>query len=157
MEVIGAESEEPVDSSEILDLINDYKDKNNVFIQVFNPSLVVGKEHLIWAYNKAKKTFENENNRASDIGIETLLWASAEWQIKNALKKMGIQGKIKKIAMITDADINDLLDHLDFNRNDDILMTSEKKLKEFGIEYDDVAPVERPEDLIFEKMATSIL
>ena len=157
MKVLGAESEEEVDSGEILDLIEQYEKENDVFVQIFDPSFVVGKEHLIWAHNKAETTFKNGTNRASDLGIEVLLWSSAEWQIKDALKKMGVEGKIDEIALMTDGDGKRLLEFLDLEKNDDILEMKKEKLRKFGIKNHEMESVDRPEDLIFEKMATSIL
>lgn len=79
MKVCGVKFDKKYDTEELLDMIESYRNENDIFIQLFNHDKVIGEDHLLWAYDKAKEMMEQESNRADSIEIETLLWASAEW------------------------------------------------------------------------------
>ncbi len=157
MRVIGARIKKSKNSREILDRVESYRKEQDVFLQLFDQSMVVGKEHLMWAHQKAKESFEQKTNRADNLEIEILLWASAEWQIKDALDKMGIEDGVNKMAVMIDEDPKNFLDYMGWSRDDTILEPTEKKLKFFGITDEEISSVDKPYDLVFEKMATSIL
>jgi len=155
--VMGARTQESKDLDEILHKVESFRKEEEAFLQLFDQSKVVGKEHLLWAHQKAEKTFEQGTNRADDLEIETLLWASAEWQIKDALDKMGIKEGAEKVAILIDKDEEQFLDNMGWSRDDTILEPTEKKLKAFGVTDKEMSSVDKPYDLVFEKMATSIL
>lgn len=157
MYVVGALLEEPADSTEVFDKVEYYRKEKDVFLQLFDQSKVIGKQHLEWGHQKAEKTFEHKTNRADDLEMETLLWASAEWQIKDAIDKMGIKDGSDKVAVMIDEEPNIFLDHMGWSREDKILEPTMEKLKSFGVTDKEIRYVERPYDLVFEKMATSIL
>jgi len=157
--IVGVEIRGPKKAKHVLEKLEGHRKENDIFIQVLNTEKVIGKEHLLWAFQKAEESFENGTNRANSLEMETLLWASAEWQIKNALYKMGIADEAEEAAlMIEDKEhLEDLLDFMDWVRNDEVLEPSEEKLKNFGLEESEIASVKEPYDLVFEKMATSVL
>lgn len=157
METVGVKIEEKVDPEEIFEQIESYRERTDDFVQVFDRSKVVGMEHLLWAYQKAEECFDNGTNRADSIEIETLLWSSGKWQIKNAIDKMGLKEGSDGAALLVDGDVEELLEYMGWERDDDILEASEDKLKAFGISVEEIDSVESPEDLVFEKMATSVL
>ena len=157
MHVLGVNIKEPKDAQEIFEMIEDYREKNEVFIQIFDHSKVVGEEHLLWAFNKAEDTFEQGNNRANDLEIETLLWSSGEWQIKEAIAKMGLDDKAENAALLIGEEPSGFLNFMDWGRDDSLLEAGREKLKAFGIKEEEIESVEKPEDLFFEKMSTSIL
>lgn len=124
---------------------------------MFNAELVLNEDHIVWAYNKAKQCFKNDSNRAHSLEIETLLWASGERQIKEALSKMGLQEDSENAVLAIENDIVGFLNHMGWKRKDELLTPSKEKLKRFGITEKEMNSVEDPYELIFEKMATSIL
>lgn len=159
MQVIGVKIEEPREAQEIFDDIESYREKHDIFLQILEPEKVIGVEHLLWAFQKAEESFENGSNRADSLEIETLLWASAEWQIKDALDKMGIEDNAEQAAVMIDdeSEIENLLDSMNWTRDDEVLEPTEEKLKRFGIDEKEIRSVDDPYDLVFEKMATSVL
>ncbi|MFP3871548.1 MAG: KEOPS complex subunit Cgi121 [Candidatus Aenigmatarchaeota archaeon] len=159
MQVIGVKTSVSTSSDEILEDIEEYRRKKEVFIQIFDSDKVIGKEHLQWAYQKAKECFENGTNRADSLEIETLLWASAEWQIKDALDKMGVKDHDEEAVVLIEDEVSleNLLDFMGWTRDDDLLKLDKKKLKDFGIQEEEIEAVDDPYELVFEKMATSIL
>jgi len=157
MYVIGARIDEAKDSKEVLERVEYYRKEKDVFLQLFNQEKVVGKEHLLWAFQKAEECFKHGTNRADNIEIETLLWASAEWQIKDAFEVIGIEDGAEKAAIMIDEDPKFFLDFMEWSREDSILKPSMNKLKAFGIGENEINSVDAPYDLVFEKMAISIL
>jgi KEOPS complex subunit Cgi121 len=125
--------------------------------QFFNADLVLGKEHIISAYEHAKRSFESENNISQSLAMEILIYVSGEVQIASALKKVGIKDGSERIAMIVDEglDLDGLLVHLGFKQDDEVLEFSESKLEKFGIgkeEKNSVSP-DKIKDLILERVA----
>ncbi|MFW6304225.1 MAG: KEOPS complex subunit Cgi121 [Candidatus Saliniplasma sp.] len=157
LNIIGCKFESTKEIELILEKIGSYRKEHNTFLQIFNPDFVIGKEHLLWAYDKAKRSFEHKTNRADSLEIEILLWASGERQIKNAIKTIGIKENSKKFALLIDSDLNDFLHVMECKRDDTVLDPSINKLKNFGISENEIDSVENPYDLIFEKLSTSIL
>jgi len=157
IKVIGCQIDSPSNKDYILNKLESYKEMNDIFIQVFNVNMVLNKEHILWAYDKAKRSLEQNTSRADSLEIETLLWASGERQIKNAIKKMGVPDHANNAAVLTDAKISDIIEFLDWERDDAILEPSKGKLKKFDITDEEINSVENPYDLIFEKLSVSIL
>ncbi|GEM_PF-1363524 len=159
MHVIGVKMKETKSAQDIFDALDGYRKKNDIFIQIFDVDKVVGKEHLFWAYQKAEESFGNKSNRANSLEIETILWASAEWQIKDALDKMGIDDGAEEAAVMIDdkTHLDGILNLINGKRDDALLEPTEEKLKNFGIDEEEIGSVVVPYDLVFEKMATSVL
>ena len=157
MKICGVKFDKKYNTDELLDIIESYRKENDIFIQLFNHEKVIGKEHLIWAYDKAEEMMEQETNRADSLEIETLLWASAEWQIKSAIRKMGVPDNSDKAALLIEREMDIFLDEMDWEREDDLLNPSLEKLKRFGVDEKEIESVTEPYDLVFEKMSTSIL
>ncbi len=157
MKVCGVEFDRSHDPDELLKKIEEYKNKDEIFIQIFNHKKVIGEDHLLWAYQKATECMDQNSNRADSLDIETLLWASAEWQIKEAIDKMGVPEKSKKAVIMVEKDLDRFLTEMGWERNDELLEPTIDKLKRFGIGQEEIESVTEPYDLIFEKMSTSIL
>ncbi len=157
MKILGARAKKPIRADEIFKKVETYRKEKDVFLQLFDSRKVVGKEHLLWAYQKAEEVFESGANRADTLEMETLLWASGEWQIKDAIETMGIKDEAAEMALMIEKDEDIFLDHMDWERDDTVLNPSIKKLKNFGIRDDEIDSVDEPFDLVFEKMTTSVL
>lgn len=157
MKVCGVRFNKKHDSGELIGIIDSFRKEKDIFIQLFNHHKVIGEEHLLWAYDKAEEMMEQKSNRADSIEIETLLWASGEWQIKEAIEKMGVPKRTDKAVLMIEEDLDDLLEEMDWKRDDDLLKPSIEKLKKFGINEKEIESVTDPYDLIFEEMSTSIL
>lgn len=72
----------------------------NVDIQFFDAALVATWEHLYFAALNALTAFENKKNFSNSLAMETLLYASAQHQIKNAMKLLGISPNSREIAVL---------------------------------------------------------
>ncbi len=157
MKILGARIDGPKSAEDIFGRVDSYREENDIFIQLFDAEKVIGEEHLIWALQKAEEAFDDGSNRANSLEMETLLWASAQWQIKDAIDKMGIDDGAEEVALIVEKDEDAFLEYMRWVKDDDILEPSKEKLKNFGLKDEEIGSVSGPFDLVFEKMATSIL
>lgn len=73
---------------------------SNVDIQFFDATLVATLQHLYFAALNALTAFENKRNISNSLTMETLLYASAQHQIKNAMKLLGISPNSREIAVL---------------------------------------------------------
>ena len=81
------------------------KDKtNNACAQFFDASLVAGSEHLRFAALNALNAFKGNVNISSSLAMESLLYASTQRQIKEAVRLMGIKPNTSRVAVLIVAD-----------------------------------------------------
>lgn len=142
--------------SEILEKIKHYSLKNRITIAILNADFVLGKEHLLSAAEHALRAFEKKRNLSKHLETEILLYASGERQINEAIDKIGIKGTSEKVALVVigKANIPKMLSALNIERNDSVLERDiEKKLSRFGFTESEIKSVNKPEDLILEKIA----
>jgi len=73
-------------------------------VQFFDAGLIAGWEHLFFAALNALKAFENGVNVSNSLAIEILLFASAERQIKRAVKLLGVKPETSAAAVLVVAE-----------------------------------------------------
>jgi KEOPS complex subunit Cgi121 len=69
-------------------------------VQFFDAELVATWQHLYFAAVNALTAFANKTNISNNLAMETLLYASAQRQIKKATEMMGIKPKTTNIAVL---------------------------------------------------------
>jgi tRNA threonylcarbamoyladenosine modification (KEOPS) complex Cgi121 subunit len=87
------------DPKKFLDKIKK-KTPPDVTVQFFDAELVAGWEHLYHAVFNALLSLKQERAISKSLGMEVLLYASAQHQIKRATEIIGIKSQSPKIAMI---------------------------------------------------------
>ena len=157
MKISGVKIQEPKSASEIFNQVEEYRRVHSVFIQLFNHEMVIGREHLLWAYDKAEYLMGVGKNRSGSLEMETLLIASGEWQIKEAIRKMGLKDDAHHTVVMVDDLMDDFLDDMGWIRDDSVLSPSLDKLMAFGITEEEINTTKKPYDLVFEIMATSFV
>ncbi len=148
---------DPDSASGTFEHVEKYRKTNKGFVQLFNEKVVVCREHLIWAYEKALYTTKKGTNRGDSLEMETLLWASGQRQIKNAIGKMGLQDDAEEAVVMAGDNLNSFLEYMGWERDDSILEPSMEKLITLGITKEEIETTDRPYDLVFEFMATSTI
>jgi len=152
MIIIGAKGEINVE-----DVLKRLKKLNCKFAQIVNADYVCGKEHLIVAYEFAKRAFKNGRNICKNIEMEFLIYASAKKQIKDALAIIGAKEK-GNYAFIFDGikkrDGIKFVKDLGLKIDDKVIEPTIEKLKKF-VEDKELKTIDKSfyYDLIFEKMA----
>lgn len=116
-----------------------------VHVQFFNAKLVASKEHLYFATLNALKAFASRLNRSKSLAVETLLYASAQRQIRNAVDMIGINPNSRDVAVLiiaetrqqVDAALESVSELMSAQRDDDALELTDEKFvhikKLFGI------------------------
>lgn len=72
----------------------------NVGIQFFDAALIATWQHLYFATLNALTAFENNISISNSITMETLVYASAQHQIDNAMNLVGISPNSREIAVL---------------------------------------------------------
>jgi tRNA threonylcarbamoyladenosine modification (KEOPS) complex Cgi121 subunit len=72
----------------------------NACVQLFDAKLVAGWQHLYFATLNAVNAFKNKLNISNNLGIEILLYASAQRQIKEAVRLIGIHPSSHEVAVV---------------------------------------------------------
>ncbi len=110
----------------------------DVDIQFFNASLVAGWQHLYFAAVNALKAFRNSTNISKSIAVETLLYASAQRQIKAAVDLVGLKKNTSKIVVLGVTDSSEMAAHMILAtlrlvpgvRDDSVIDLHDEKVKE---------------------------
>lgn len=152
MIIIGAKGKINVE-----DVLKRLKKLNCKFAQIVNADYVCGKEHLIVAYELAKRAFKNRRNICKNIEMEFLVYASAKKQIKDALAVMGAKDR-GNYAFVFDGmrkkDALKFVKDLGLKIDDKVIEPTIKKIKKF-VNEKELKTIDKSFyfDLIFEKMA----
>ena len=93
------------DAKGFLDSIR--KKTEGVSVQFFNANLIAGPEHLYFAALNALKAFESNLNISNSLAVETLLYASAQRQIRKAVELLGIKDESSEVAVLVLAETED--------------------------------------------------
>jgi len=121
---------------ELLHII--HKEKSpKVDIQFFDAAFVATWQHLYFSVLNALTALENKRNISNTLAMETLLYASAQRQIKSAMKLLGISSNSSKIALIiigedskaVDSTLTKISKMLNAKRDDDVLELTDRKVK----------------------------
>lgn len=73
---------------------------DDVQIQLFDAELVATWQHLYFAVLNALMAFQNKRNLSKDLSVETVLYASAQRQIKKALDLVGVKPNSTNVAFL---------------------------------------------------------
>jgi tRNA threonylcarbamoyladenosine modification (KEOPS) complex Cgi121 subunit len=72
----------------------------NACVQFFDATLIAGRNHLRFAALNSLNAFKNRLNISNSLAMETLLYASAQHQIKDAVKLLGVKLKSSPVAVL---------------------------------------------------------
>jgi tRNA threonylcarbamoyladenosine modification (KEOPS) complex Cgi121 subunit len=73
---------------------------DDTHVQLLDASLVAGYEHLQFAVLNALNAFAGHVGISSNLAIEVILYASAQRQIKEAFRLIGLQLSTRKVAVV---------------------------------------------------------
>jgi len=159
------------DVEELLKIIRKEK-RANLEIQFFDAESVATWQHLYFAVLNALTAFKNKENISKSLAMETMLYASAQRQIRKAIKLLGIKPNSSKMAVLIIGEKPETVKsallmvskHVNAQRDDAVLGLSEEKAiiiqKTFGISDLELKTVMRKDglekaltDLVIERMA----
>jgi tRNA threonylcarbamoyladenosine modification (KEOPS) complex Cgi121 subunit len=99
VEIAGFRNVKMSNIEEFLKAINREKPES-VDIQFFDAKLIATWHHLYFAALNALTAFENEENLSKTLPMETLLYASAQRQIRKATELIGINPNSTDVAVL---------------------------------------------------------
>jgi tRNA threonylcarbamoyladenosine modification (KEOPS) complex Cgi121 subunit len=103
--VVGFKNVKVKDANKFFQVVRERTE--NACVQFFDSSLVAGSEHLHFAALNAINAFKGNVNISSSLAMETLLYASAQRQIKEAVRLIGIKPDTNRIAVLILAKTSD--------------------------------------------------
>lgn len=106
-------------------------------VQFFDAELIADREHLRFAALNALNAFKGKMNISSSLAMETLLYASARRQIKEAVSLLGIKPNSRQVAVLVldasrekaDYILKTVSDLLQAKRDDTVIELSEQKFE----------------------------
>ena len=144
----------------------------NIEIQFFDAKKVATWEHLYFAAFNALMAFKNARNISKSIAMETMLYASAQRQIRKAVNIIGIKPTTSEIALLIIGEnpekvksaLSKISSNLNATDDDAVLEFSEEKKKiiqkTFGISDSELKAVMKKDclehalvNLLIERMA----
>ena len=158
MIIIGVRST-IIDLDVFLNRVAEIEKQHSVTVQFFRASRIFGAEHLISATEKALRAVENGTAMSKTLGMEIMLYAAAERQTSEALRKVGIHKGITEMAaaIVGEISAETLIKDLGLERDDSVLAPEGKDPSIFGITPEDIslAGEDMIPDLVLEKIAIS--
>ena len=121
------------------------KENEGVSIQFFDAKHLAGPQHLYFAALNALNAFKKKTPISNNLAVEALLYASAQRQIKKAVKMLGIKKGSKEVAILimtenrhkTSKYLRQITKIIQGERDDNVLELTDKKIgnikKLFGI------------------------
>ncbi len=108
----------------------------NIEVQFFDAGFVATWQHLYFAALNALKAFKNRENISKSLAIETLLYASAQRQIRKAMELLGVKQNSREIAVLiigenvgeVDSALHAVSKNVDGKRDDEVLELSREKI-----------------------------
>jgi tRNA threonylcarbamoyladenosine modification (KEOPS) complex Cgi121 subunit len=141
----------------------------NVGIEFFDAAAIATWQHLYFAALNALTAFENNNNISNSLAMETLLYASAQHQISNAMNLVGISPDSREIAVLIIGEDSDAVNSalktvskLFAAESDDsvldLVYSKGKKIKEiFGISDTEIEAVTKDTGLEEESLVNLVI
>ncbi len=71
----------------------------NVFVQFFDADLIATWEHLYFAVLNALSAYSNKRNISNKLAMETMIYASAQRQIRKAIALLGVKQSSTNVAV----------------------------------------------------------
>ncbi|MEM2098695.1 MAG: KEOPS complex subunit Cgi121 [Candidatus Bathyarchaeia archaeon] len=144
---------------------------HRVTVQFFDAETVATWQHLYFAVVNALTAFKNKTTISENIAVEILLYASAQRQIRKAIKQMGIKHESENIAAVIVGENPDdvktallaVANHVNAEPDESVLALSAAKMKRimeaFGISELELEAVAKDDvqqalvDLVIERVA----
>jgi tRNA threonylcarbamoyladenosine modification (KEOPS) complex Cgi121 subunit len=119
--------------------------QSNVEIQFFDAKSIATWQHLYFTLLNALTAFKNDENISKSLAMETMIYASAQRQIRKATELIGIGTDMSEIALLIVGDDSETLksvlsmisENINMKNDDSVVELSEEKQRivreKFGI------------------------
>ena len=99
VEITGYRNVKIANAEEFLKAMRE-ETQQSVCVQFFDADLVATWQHLYFAVLNALLAFRNERNISKSVAMETMLYASAERQIRKAIELLGVKRDSANVAVV---------------------------------------------------------
>ncbi len=123
-------------------------------VLVLRSDMVFGEDHLRSALYHARKAMAEGRSVSESLAIETLLYASGERQLSNAIKKMGAPGHVEEVVVAVLSGTMGAPGP-SWQPLPRLVEADLAKLREFGFTEQELSTsgTRRPEELVLERVA----
>jgi tRNA threonylcarbamoyladenosine modification (KEOPS) complex Cgi121 subunit len=131
------------------------KSKLGAVVEAYDAGAILGAEHLVVAWERARRAFSNGLAASDSEAMEARVYASCERQIKAAIAKTGVKRGRAGVALVSEdiEALENVARALGLSRDDSVLAPTGEKLALWGMDGFECALAGRPADLIFERMS----
>lgn len=131
----------------------------DVDVQFFDAERIASWQHLYFAVLNALNAFANNENISKNLALETMIYASAQRQIRKAMRLLGVNPKTSQIAMLIIGDnpaviestLSIIAENIKGQHDDIVLELSPQKMQEiqkiFGISSSELETTAKRNDL----------
>ena len=155
------------DIEKTMEVTDKFAEIHCVSIQLMDPEVIYGKNHVMSAVEHAVRAFKDKRNTSNSLAMEILLYTSGKTQVKEAIDFMGIKkgGSAVLVCVgktsIPDAkcavprEIDTLVALLGLHIDNSLLQGTTDIIKKFGITENEIQTVDKSmyQDLILERVA----
>ncbi|MBA3046291.1 MAG: KEOPS complex subunit Cgi121 [Candidatus Thermoplasmatota archaeon] len=149
------------DMGQFLGKVSAIEKRSSATVQFFRADRIFGAVHLESAAEKAIRAMESGRAMSRTLGMEIMLYAAAERQTSEALRKLGIAKGMTEMALVIVGSITgeEVLKALDLERDDSVLESGGKDYSIFGISQAEIDMIGEPKipELVLERIAISEL
>lgn len=134
-----------------------FEKTHSVTLQFFRSDRIFGLEHLASAAEKAVRAVQNGTAMSKTLAMEIMLYAAAERQTSEALRKLGIQQETTEMAVVIIGYVptDEFLRHFGLERDDSLLEPDGKDPCVFGIGAEETETGATVPELVLERIALS--
>ena len=137
--------------------IKEIRNRKDLVILALDADKLAGKEHLVFAIEKAMNSFKTGRNIANDLGKEIMLYASGTRQINRAMK-IGVHNGNNNIVLVAIGEDVDLSEFDGITPKDVLQYAGSKNsalMDIFNITDEEIeaAGVEKIPELVLERVA----
>lgn len=146
----------PRDTDATLRKVQAFARQRDSEAQLLDARMVFGEDHLRSAALHANRAFRQGQNVAATLGMEFLLYASGERQIRRAIEKMGAKsGRPFVLVLFGKVSAKVVLRNFGWRRSDALLKPNARFLRDYGISKEEIAsrPRGKATDLVLERVA----
>jgi KEOPS complex subunit Cgi121 len=127
-----------VQIEDINTFFNNFRKENRLVpIQFFDSKNIAGPQHLYFAALNALNAFKRNTNISDSLAVECLLYASAQRQIRKAVKMLGIKQDSSEVAALIITEnrhkksdyLHQITEMIPGERDDTILELTNKKIE----------------------------
>ena len=106
--------------------------------QILDAGRVLGRDHVLSAFEHARRAFEQGTNTTTSIEMEFLLYASGERQISKAIEVAGLRAGRPFVVVAEGLRVGDILRRFGWRRDDRVVKATPAKLRAFGFSKEEM-------------------